>query len=106
MATLARAENRHTEFLWSILRDLFHYCAFHLEDIADSAREIDLAMRFGYGWQAGPVETWLPAGGKGVANRLEKAFAGGRPAMVAARPGGGPPTEPAPRQTGPGQADA
>jgi len=87
MAALARAENRHTEFVWSILRDLFHYCAFHLADIADSAREIDLAMRFGYGWQAGPFETWQAAGWKEVAKLIEKDIASGKTGVDAALPG-------------------
>src|SRR5690625_7845251 len=87
MATLARAENRHTEFLWSILRDLFHYCAFHLEDIADSAREIDLAMRSGYGWQAGPVETWQAAGWEEGAKLSEKDIAIDKTGIAAALPG-------------------
>lgn len=86
MSVLARAENKYTEFLWSILRDLFHYCAFHLADIADSAREIDLAMRFGYGWQAGPFETWQAAGWKTVAGLIEKDIANGKTGVDAALP--------------------
>ncbi len=66
MQQLAQAtgENQRPEFdfLWSIHRDLFHYCAVHLNDIADSAREIDLAMRWGYGWEHGPFELWQAAG--------------------------------------------
>src|SRR5690606_21915104 len=49
-------------FLWAIHRDLFHYCAVHLESIAHNARDLDLAIRWGFGWQRGPFEIWQAAG--------------------------------------------
>ena len=55
------------QFLWAIFRDIFHYCAFHLESIADNARDVDLAMRWGFGWQEGPFETWQAAGWQAIA---------------------------------------
>lgn len=58
MAALHAGKSIEAQFLWALLRDLFHYCAVHLGDIAASAREIDQAMRWGYGWQQGPFETW------------------------------------------------
>ena len=71
LAALAKCEYPETEFLWAIHRDLFHYCAYHLEEIAESAREIDLAMRWGYGWNAGPFEQWQAAGWKQVAELID-----------------------------------
>lgn len=62
MATLRQSDCREAQFLWSIYRDLFHYCAYHLAEIADSARELDSAMRWGYGWQLGPFEIWQASG--------------------------------------------
>ncbi len=41
------------QFLWAIFRDLFHYCAVHLGEIADNARDLDFAMRWGFGWTQG-----------------------------------------------------
>ena len=32
--------------------------------IADNARDVDLAIRWGFGWQMGPFETWQAAGWK------------------------------------------
>ncbi len=72
LAELARCENAHTEFLWSIHRDLFHYCAYHLAEIADSAREVDLAIRWGYGWKLGPFEIWQSAGWQKMAELVQK----------------------------------
>ncbi|MEE4638796.1 MAG: 3-hydroxyacyl-CoA dehydrogenase NAD-binding domain-containing protein [Wenzhouxiangella sp.] len=71
LAELAKGEYPETEFLWAIHRDLFHYCAYHLAEIAESAREIDLAMRWGYGWKTGPFEQWQAAGWKRVADLIQ-----------------------------------
>ena len=64
---LRESTNPQAQFLWAILRDSFHYCAVHLVDIADSAREIDFAMRWGFGSNQGPFELWQEAGWKQVA---------------------------------------
>ena len=64
---LRESSNPQAQFLWAILRDSFHYAAVHLADIADSAREIDFAMRWGFGTQQGPFELWQAAGWKQVA---------------------------------------
>jgi 3-hydroxyacyl-CoA dehydrogenase len=50
-----------------MFRDLFHYTAYHLADIADNARDVDFAIRWGYGWQQGPFEIWQAAGWKQIA---------------------------------------
>ncbi len=59
--------NPQAQFLWAILRDGFHYAAVHLAEIADSARDIDFAMRWGFGVLQGPFELWQAAGWKQVA---------------------------------------
>jgi 3-hydroxyacyl-CoA dehydrogenase len=64
---LRESSNPQAQFLWAILRDSFHYVAVHLADIADSARDIDFAMRWGFGTQQGPFELWQQAGWKQVA---------------------------------------
>ncbi len=66
------------QFLWSCLRDIFHYSACHLADIAHSARDVDLAMRWGYGWSRGPFEQWQAAGWREVAAMLAKDIAAGK----------------------------
>ena len=45
MAKLRASPHPQAQFLWSIYRDLFHYCALHLEDIAHNARDVDFAIR-------------------------------------------------------------
>lgn len=60
------------QFLWSCYRDIFHYCTFHLIDIADSVRDVDLALRWGAGWKVGPFETWQLAGWRKTAQWIEE----------------------------------
>ena len=42
--------------------------AHHLGAIADNARDLDFAMRWGFGWAQGPFETWQAAGWKQIAD--------------------------------------
>ncbi len=72
MKALAGSDRPELEFLWSIHRDLFQYCAVHLDEIADSSREIDLAMRWGYGWAQGPFEIWQAAGWSDIADLVRR----------------------------------
>ncbi len=64
---LRESSNPQAQFLWAILRDSFHYSAVHLGDIAESAREVDFAMRWGFGMSQGPFELWQQAGWSQVA---------------------------------------
>ena len=66
-SALRASEHPQAKFLWACFRDLFHYCAFHLSSIADSARELDFAIRWGYGWNMGPLELWQAADWKQIA---------------------------------------
>ncbi|AKS42281.1 3-hydroxyacyl-CoA dehydrogenase/enoyl-CoA hydratase family protein [Wenzhouxiangella marina] len=86
LAELAKCETPEAEFLWAIHRDLFHYCAYHLAEIADSAREIDLAMRWGYGWKLGPFEQWQGAGWKAVAELIQADIESGKTGVDAPLP--------------------
>jgi 3-hydroxyacyl-CoA dehydrogenase len=64
---LRETDHPQAKFLWAIFRDAFHYIAVHLETIADTARDVDFALRWGFGWSTGPFETWQAAGWKQVA---------------------------------------
>ncbi len=77
-ARLRASEHPHARFLWAMFRDLFHYSAYHLADIADTARDVDLAIRWGYGWSLGPFETWQAAGWKQVADWIAEDIVAGK----------------------------
>ena len=53
-AQLRASSHPQAQFLWAIFRDIFHYVAVHLEGIAHNARDVDFAMRWGFGWSQGP----------------------------------------------------
>ncbi|WP_202620190.1 hypothetical protein, partial [Escherichia coli] len=75
---LRESSNPQAQFLWAILRDSFHYAAVHLNTVADTAREIDFAMRWGFGSQQGPFELWQAAGWKQVAEWIADDIAAGK----------------------------
>jgi 3-hydroxyacyl-CoA dehydrogenase len=77
-AALRASAHPQAQFLWSVFRDLFHYSAFHLQSIAETARDVDLAIRWGYGWSLGPFETWQAAGWREVAGWIREDIAAGK----------------------------
>jgi 3-hydroxyacyl-CoA dehydrogenase len=85
-AKLRASQDPQAQFLWAMHRDLFHYAAYFLADIADCARDIDFAMRWGYGWQLGPFETWQAAGWADVAKWIAQDIAAGKAMSQAALP--------------------
>ncbi|MES2890119.1 MAG: 3-hydroxyacyl-CoA dehydrogenase family protein, partial [Pseudomonadota bacterium] len=83
---LRESSNPQAQFLWSILRDSFHYCAVHLADIADTARDIDFAMRWGFGNTQGPFELWQEAGWTQVAQWIKDDIEAGKALSTAPLP--------------------
>lgn len=93
-AQLRASGHPQAQFLWAIFRDIFHYTAFHLAGIADNARDVDFAMRWGFGWSQGPFETWQAAGWQAIAEAVKADIEAGQamcasplPAWVFARDG-------------------
>jgi 3-hydroxyacyl-CoA dehydrogenase len=72
MKALRESTNPQGQFLWAIFRDAFHYIAIHLDTVADNAREVDFAMRWGFGWNVGPFETWQASGWTQVAQWVKE----------------------------------
>ncbi len=75
---LRNSESVQGKFLWAILRNSFHYAAVHLATIADTARDVDYAMRWGFGMSQGPFELWQEAGWLDVARMVQEDIAAGR----------------------------
>nr|WP_315427165.1 3-hydroxyacyl-CoA dehydrogenase/enoyl-CoA hydratase family protein [uncultured Albidiferax sp.] len=78
LALLRNSEGPQGQFLWAVLRNSFHYAAVHLQTIAETARDVDLAMRWGFGMQQGPFELWQEAGWLTVANWIKEDIAAGK----------------------------
>lgn len=77
-AALRASAHPQAQFLWAIFRDVFHYIAVHLGSVAESARDIDFAIRWGFGWKMGPFETWQAAGWEQVAKWISEDIAAGK----------------------------
>jgi 3-hydroxyacyl-CoA dehydrogenase len=85
-SALRESSHPQAQFLWAIFRDVFHYCAVQLENIADNARDVDFAMRWGFGWAQGPFETWQAAGWNEIARAIAADIAAGKSMSAAPLP--------------------
>lgn len=55
---LLNAQDRYSQLAWDVLKQVLIYSASKQGEIADSIREIDEAMKWGFNWELGPFETW------------------------------------------------
>jgi 3-hydroxyacyl-CoA dehydrogenase len=58
LKALVYANDRAGELLWNILSPVLVYSAQLLGEIADDIVAIDRALKWGFGWEMGPFETW------------------------------------------------
>ena len=86
LALLRNSTGAQGQFLWSILRNGFHYAAVHLATIAETARDVDQAMRWGFGMKQGPFELWQEAGWLQVAQWIQEDIAAGKALSTAPLP--------------------
>lgn len=84
MAQLRSCDHPQAQFLWALFRDLFHYCAVNAEDISHNLRDLDFAVRWGFGWSAGPFEIWQMSGWQQVVKWIQDDIAAGK--TIAAAP--------------------
>jgi 3-hydroxyacyl-CoA dehydrogenase len=67
------AKDKGGQFLAALVRDVLVYAARRLPEIADDVVNVDRAMRWGFGWELGPFETWDALGVEEFAAGLERA---------------------------------
>ncbi|BBB24021.1 3-hydroxyacyl-CoA dehydrogenase [Isorropodon fossajaponicum endosymbiont JTNG4] len=58
IALLKNNAHPQAQFLYSIIKDTCFYSAYHIQNIACSVRDIDWALRWGFGWTLGIFEFW------------------------------------------------
>jgi 3-hydroxyacyl-CoA dehydrogenase len=63
-------KDKGVRFHWRLLSALWNYAANCLPEIADSAADIDRAMRAGFNWEMGPFQLWDAAGFAGALERM------------------------------------
>ena len=59
------------DFAWKALARSLVYCAHRLGEICDDVPAIDNGMKWGYGWELGPFETWDALGFQDSVNRMK-----------------------------------
>lgn len=87
LRALRESDHPQAQFVWAVLRDSFHYSAVHLAEIADTARQVDQAMVWGFGHAMGPFEIWQAAGWQQVAGWITEDIKAGKTLSDAALPG-------------------
>lgn len=58
LQALAYGEDKGSQFIWNVLKKVLLYSAANVPTIADDIVAIDRAMKWGFGWELGPFETW------------------------------------------------
>jgi 3-hydroxyacyl-CoA dehydrogenase len=69
---LVASEGKAGEFAWKVLSSSLAYAARRIPEIADDIAAIDDAMKWGYGWDLGPFETWDALGFRATVERMRK----------------------------------
>lgn len=72
---LCSAQDAQANFLWAIHREIFHYAAIHLADVADTVRDADQAMMSGFGWEKGIFRLWQETGVSKICDLINKDIA-------------------------------
>ncbi|MBU5267282.1 3-hydroxyacyl-CoA dehydrogenase/enoyl-CoA hydratase family protein [Virgibacillus proomii] len=68
---LSQKGDRAGDFVWSILKPVLIYSAELTGEIADDILAIDNAMKWGFGWEHGPFETWDAIGLRASVERMQ-----------------------------------
>ncbi|MFD2129748.1 3-hydroxyacyl-CoA dehydrogenase/enoyl-CoA hydratase family protein [Pseudogracilibacillus auburnensis] len=71
-ALISGQGDKASDFLWNILKSTLIYSADLLGEIADDITQIDNAMKWGFGWEIGPFETWDAIGLRESVERMKK----------------------------------
>ncbi|MGM7702687.1 3-hydroxyacyl-CoA dehydrogenase NAD-binding domain-containing protein [Pseudalkalibacillus sp. Hm43] len=72
LKALVYADDRAGQLVWSILKPVLLYSAEKAYEIADDIKAIDDAMKWGFGWELGPFETWDAIGLEKSVERMKK----------------------------------
>ena len=64
--------DKASDFLWNVMKSTLLYAAELLGEIADDIIQIDNAMKWGFGWELGPFETWDAIGVQKSVERMKE----------------------------------
>ena len=83
---LKNMDHPQAQFLWSCFRESFHYAACLVGDISNYPKDMDLAIRWGFGWKEGIFEIWQQAGWLTVAGWIDEDIKQGKTLSTQALP--------------------
>ncbi|MEJ2636467.1 MAG: 3-hydroxyacyl-CoA dehydrogenase family protein, partial [Calditrichia bacterium] len=69
--SLAYSDDVAGKFTWELLSKTLIYSANRIPEITDDIVNVDNAMKWGFGWQLGPFETWDALGFERSLERME-----------------------------------
>lgn len=72
MKALIFSEDRAGNFLWKIFSPVLLYSAELVGTIADDIISIDRAMKWGFGWEMGPFESWDALGLESAVQKMRE----------------------------------
>ena len=72
LVSFMKAKDRAGPFLWENLSATLRYAAGRIPEISDDIVNVDRALRWGFGWEMGPFETWDAIGVEGSCKRMAK----------------------------------
>jgi 3-hydroxyacyl-CoA dehydrogenase len=75
LSSLIRSDDAAGRFLWGLFSATLRYAATVGPEIADDTWTVDQAMRWGYGWELGPFQTWDALGPASLLEQIEAAGA-------------------------------
>ena len=70
---MVNGNDRAAELARTVIYETLIYSANRMGEISDSVADIDHALRWGFGWERGPFETWDALGVKATAAKMEAA---------------------------------
>lgn len=72
LKALVYGKDKGSEFLWSVFKKVLLYSAEKAHEIADDIVAVDQAMKWGFGWELGPFETWDALGVEKSVSRMRE----------------------------------
>lgn len=70
---MVAGDDRAAAFARAVLYETLTYSAARMGEIADDVADVDRAMRWGFGWDRGPFETWDALGMKATTAKMQAA---------------------------------
>ncbi|MFC5711209.1 3-hydroxyacyl-CoA dehydrogenase NAD-binding domain-containing protein [Thalassorhabdus alkalitolerans] len=71
LKVLVYADDKAGQFIWSVLAPVLIYSAEKADEIANDVLAIDQAIKWGFGWEMGPFETWDAIGLEKSVEKME-----------------------------------